>query len=131
MTNTIIIVSLLLGIAGLFAIGFLVASLLKLDKRVSKLETENEEAKIERARIQAEKEAKEKFLEEAKGRERPHHSYDTLATLENAMAVVWDIELNNQATSDRLNTLLAMLQQARVQPNKSKPHTSKGVNGNG
>jgi biopolymer transport protein ExbB/TolQ len=131
MTDTLTIVTLLFVIASMFVIGVLWNAFTRFEKRIGKLEIEAETAKQERLQAQAEKDAREKILLEANNRGKKHHTYNTIAALEDATSVLLDVSLDQEASRARLETALGILQMIRKGPYDYKPQIDKGVNGNG
>jgi hypothetical protein len=60
-------------------------------------------------------------LIEASKRGRKHHAYETAEGLEDAMAVMIDVLLNQEAETARVQTALGILQQVRQGPKAYQP----------
>jgi hypothetical protein len=69
---------------------------------------------------QKEEQRKQALLDAAK-RGREHHSYNTLAALEDAMALLIEEKIDDKIRQDRLETALAILQMVRKNPKAYDP----------
>jgi hypothetical protein len=63
---------------------------------------------------------RQQILVDARGRERAHHAYNTLAAIEDATALLIDAELDLDAIRARQETALSILKVLRKGPNQYK-----------
>lgn len=103
MTTTIILIAAITFLLGTLSTLALLSVLLRLDRRLSALEQTEEERK--------------RVLLDARGRERSHHAYNTLAAIEDATALLIDAELDLEAIRARQETALGILRILRKGPN--------------
>jgi hypothetical protein len=62
------------------------------------------------------------IIDRASRRGRPHHSYDTIHTIEDALALLVEDQLELEAHKARLETVFGSLSRIRQDPRKGQSH---------
>lgn len=101
-----VLLALIRGTMFLISIFAVWSSHSRLERRLSTLEQAEEQ--------------RQKVLADARGRERAHHAYNTLAAIEDATALLIDAELDLDAMRARQETALGILRVLRKGPNAYK-----------
>lgn len=106
MTTTIIVIAtvagILAGIAGAILVFRLIQRFIQLESKIKELQEQDARRR--------------QMLDEALKRSRPHHSYNTLAALEDAMSLLIQEQMDDELRRARLETALGILQQVRKGP---------------
>ncbi len=105
-TGIVILISCGAFTAGALSIGMILTFCYRLERRLSALEQAEEQ--------------RQKVLTDARGRERAHHAFNTLAAIEDATALLIDAELDLEAMRARQETALGILRVLRKGPNAYK-----------
>ena len=76
------------------------------------------------AELEAERQKRNQLVIDAKGRQRSHHSWNTVAALEDSTSLLIDAEMDVEAMKARIQTTLAILETIRQGPgayDRNKP----------